>query len=163
MKAFIYRLLDCFEYDSPCGKLYWPESYKNKWLAGKEAGHLHRDKDKKTTYRRLNFEGKSYYVHRLIWLIETGNWPKGTIDHKDNDGLNNPFNNLRDTTPMLQNFNRTVFKCSKTGICGVTIRGSNFKALAIVNREKFNLYSGKDFFLACCARKSFDNKIGDLI
>ena len=49
-------------------------------------------------YLVYNILGKQYKVHRLVWLLETGKWPSGVIDHIDGIKDNNRFSNLRDTT-----------------------------------------------------------------
>ena len=37
-----------------------------------------------------------FMAHRVAWLLETGTWPVGVIDHIDRDKANNTWGNLRD-------------------------------------------------------------------
>lgn len=47
---------------------------------------------------RLTVNGKRYQAHRLAWLYMTGAWPTAFIDHKDRNGTNNAWTNLREAT-----------------------------------------------------------------
>lgn len=48
-------------------------------------------------YMRTRIEGENWLLHRLIWLYMTGEVPE-RIDHWDNDGVNNRWENLREAT-----------------------------------------------------------------
>jgi hypothetical protein len=56
--------------------------------------------------KQIGIGRKQYFVHRLVWLFETGMWPSHPIDHIDRDPLNNRFSNLRATTSELNGQNR---------------------------------------------------------
>lgn len=63
---------------------------------------------------------KNYQAHRLIFLIMTGDWPKGVIDHKDGDGFNNKWENLRDTNQVINGRNKKLPKNNTSGYRGVS-------------------------------------------
>lgn len=46
-------------------------------------------------YIRVQLLGNLYLLHRIAWFYMTGEWPPEGIDHRDLNGLNNRFNNLR--------------------------------------------------------------------
>ena len=91
------RLLELFTYDKQTGVLI-------RRRTGKVAG----TKSKKgylTTY----VDTSEFKVHRLIWMIVTGCDPGDlTIDHKNRDGSDNRFDNLRLATFTEQNINKVV-------------------------------------------------------
>lgn len=67
---------------------------------GKRVGTVH-----SRGYRYVGLNRKIYREHRLIWLMKTGSYTE-TIDHKNRDGLDNRWCNLRESTHEKQNLNR---------------------------------------------------------
>lgn len=59
-------------------------------------------------YIVVRFEGKLQYAHRIIWLMQYGEWPLYTIDHIDGVPGNNVLDNLRDATSSQNNLNKSV-------------------------------------------------------
>ena len=49
-------------------------------------------------YMRASFAGRDILLHRVIWKWTTGEEPHGEIDHRDGNGLNNRWTNLREST-----------------------------------------------------------------
>lgn len=79
-------------------------------------------------YLRTDFEGKTYFVHRLIFLMENGYLPD-LVDHKDGIRTNNLVTNLRDASSKVNNLNRTVAGSNnKLGILGVSRSGNRYRA-----------------------------------
>lgn len=57
--------------------------------------------------RRISFQGKKYYVSRLIWIYHHGKIRRGLqVDHRDNNGHNDRIENLRLATPRENSLNR---------------------------------------------------------
>jgi hypothetical protein len=46
-------------------------------------------------YRRIKVSGRFYAEHRLVWLVEHGEFPTQEIDHRDRVRGNNQIDNLR--------------------------------------------------------------------
>lgn len=59
--------------------------------AGKPIGSI-----KGSGYLRVHVDGRSYAVHRLIWLWHHGAWPKDQIDHINMCRTDNRIENLRE-------------------------------------------------------------------
>ena len=76
-----------FEYRD--GALYWKISLNSRSIIGKKAGSL-----SSKGYFRVSINGKTRYIHRLIFLMHHGYVPK-IIDHKDGNSLNNKIENGR--------------------------------------------------------------------
>ncbi len=71
-------------------------------------------------YLRIIIDGRKYYAHRLAFLYMTGELPPQGVDHKDTDGLNNKWNNLRLATKSQNGANRSHQKTNRCGVKGVS-------------------------------------------
>lgn len=69
-------------------------------------------------YYNFDVEGKSYLVHRMIFLLEYGFLPD-LVDHKDRDKLNNLPSNLREADKSLNMLNTELRADNKSGCKGV--------------------------------------------
>lgn len=61
-------------------------------------------------YIEIRVKGKKYKAHRLAWLYEFGEWPRGQIDHIDGDRSNNRIINLRTVNPRGNSQNREIHR-----------------------------------------------------
>ena len=127
---------DYLSYDPETGDLFWkPDANKShRWnarWAGKSAGC------RKKKHVVIQIYGKFYQAHRVIWHMRTGAWPEGEIDHKDRDGFNNRWDNLRVATPAQNLVNRD-FK--RGAMRGVTLSKGKYYQAQIG-------YRGKNIFL----------------
>ena len=55
---------------------------------------------------RIHIDGVLRYAHRVAWLMMTGAWPDGDIDHIDGNPANNSFSILRDVPHQTNTENR---------------------------------------------------------
>jgi hypothetical protein len=118
MDASLAREL--FDYDPETGLLTWRVDRPQRIKAGMIAGSMH-----KAGYIRVKVHGKSYGVHRVIFLWVTGRWPKVDVDHEDLNKANNRWKNLREATLAQNRYNRVVRRDSKIGFKGVVRKAPN--------------------------------------
>ncbi len=106
---------------------YCPDTGSFTWLVnsgrariGCKAGNIRPD-----GYAAIVISGKTYYAHRLAWLISYGDWPESQIDHINGVRSDNRIKNLRPCSQSenLQNMGKRkgiskytgVTLCRKTG------------------------------------------------
>lgn len=71
-------------------------------------------------YTQVEIDYRLYKAHRIIWLMQTGKWPKHHIDHKNGMRADNRWKNLREATPLQNAHNRRAGKSNSSGRIGVT-------------------------------------------
>lgn len=103
---------------------------------GKAVGSL-----KGKGYLRVHVEGRSYAVHRLIWLMHTGAWPKDQLDHINRVRTDNRIENLRECDTAENCWNQVGARPNnKGGVRGVhRLPSGRFRAQTSVRGEKINL------------------------
>lgn len=157
--------LRLFRYEPESGNLYWKVTTTSAAFgngraasAGDIAGWVKNGKYQ--SYRSVRVRGKTYRVHRIIWLMLYGKWPKHEIDHIDGDGLNNRPSNLRDVTHQVNMANSKRTKNSESGVCGVRYHKQREKwnaRIQIQGKEiSLGLYDTKQE--AITARERFDQR-----
>lgn len=139
------RLKTLLRYDWDTGKFYWRCDRGRLAKKGWEAGSPH-----KKGWINIIVDGTAYKAHRLAWLYAYGRWPSGQIDHINRDNSDNRLSNLRDVDSRTNARNKGLYKRNKYGISGI------YKAAYGFRVEINSSYLGhfKDFFEACCARKT---------
>lgn len=61
----------------------------------------------KDGYIQTRFDGCNFPAHRLAYLLATGVWPTGVVDHVNHDRSDNRIANLRDVSPLENRRNRS--------------------------------------------------------
>ncbi len=112
------------------------------WRVGRCAGKIAGCKSGDGLRWQINIKGKVYQAHRLAWLLKTGAWPK-EIDHKDVNGLNNSWCNLREATRHTNLANTRLRRRNTTGFKGVSVHSQTKKFIAFIktNGKSHNLGS----------------------
>lgn len=129
-------LRQLFHYDSKTGLVTRKVAVSTTTKVGDIVGTLHTK-----GYLRVQIHGKFYYLHRVIWCMETGFWPAGEIDHRDGVRSNNKWSNLRDGSKSSNGQNRSLSRNSTTGYTGVTFvkRRGNYQAYINSGGSRKNL------------------------
>ncbi len=106
-------------------------------------------------YIRTKINGKSHRIHRLIWQWVTGDIPN-KIDHKDGDGTNNKWNNLRNVNHGENMKNMKKFNHNKSGEPGVSWYKKRELWRAVIGVDKKTKHLGyfESFSDAVDARKA---------
>ncbi len=106
------KVLELFIYEPTTGIVTRKIQTSNVTKKGEIVG------SKNNGYLDVQIQGKKYRLHRIIWLMMTGNFPN-KIDHKDRKRDNNKWNNLRDYTHKQNNKNRGMSTLNTSGINGI--------------------------------------------
>ncbi len=120
---------ELLHYDSRTGALTWrPRAAR--WFATDRAfaawntkyvGTPVGSKDRKGYVRvKMRLFDRAFLAHRLVWLIVTGEWPPGEIDHIDHNRSNNRWDNLRSVSTSENQRNRSRGRANTSGAVGVS-------------------------------------------
>ena len=92
-------------------------------------------------YLAARFEGRSYLLHRLIWVMVTGEWPIVGIDHINHKRTDNRWSNLRLATNAQNSRNRLLQPNNSSGVKGVFFNRTRnlWEAQIGVNWKKVHL------------------------
>lgn len=119
------QLKEHFNYSPETGLFTWIKISGYRAKVGDIAGNNHC-----RGYKELGFMGKSYLVHRLVWLYMMGEWPKDMIDHINGDRSDNRFCNLREATNAQNLLNKGKSPKNTSGLKGVHWNKPNKKWIA---------------------------------
>jgi len=110
-------------------------------LAGTPVGYKHPRENRLIISANHKGKQRAFKAHRIAWLLMTGAWPAGEIDHIDGDGTNNRWNNLRVVTRSQQMMNRKLSPRNTSGFLGVRLCKSTgrWRALIWKNRKHYHL------------------------
>jgi len=84
-------------------------------------------------YIAIKIDGRSHPAHRLAVLYMTGAWPDEEVVHRDGDGFNNRWDNIRPATRSQNCANRKLFKNNTSGYRGVIRHEGRWAAQIRVN------------------------------
>lgn len=153
------ELLALVHYEPESGIFTWRVS-RGRCRAGAVAGSLTHTV---SPYIHIRVGSRNYYAHRLAWLYVTGEWPASDLDHKDLDGTNNRFSNLREVTHQQNMFNRTVQADNRLGVKGVrSVKSGSFVATITLSGKRHHLGSFASIDAAAAAyREAADRLHGE--
>lgn len=89
------RLKEVLSYDPASGHFSWTGAQPGT-RAGKRAGCVRACMGKR--YWGIRVDRRLYFAHRLAYLYVKGCWPVATVDHRNGDGMDNSWENLRPAT-----------------------------------------------------------------
>lgn len=150
---FVTSLRFNLNYDPASGHFTWRISGSNRYagdLAGFRSG----------SYLQIKFKDKTWYSHVLAYIYMTGKFPAGQLDHKNRDGADNRWDNLRVVTASQNMVNRNKFSNNSSGTPGVSWRSQNRVWIAYITVAKKRVSLGTFYSkeAAIAARKIAEAK-----
>ncbi|EOG8337660.1 HNH endonuclease [Salmonella enterica subsp. enterica serovar Bredeney] len=132
------------------GNIYWFPEYRKGRRTDRPIGNVDTDGYRRTT---ITVDGvtRSYKVHRLIYWLNTGEWPE-VVDHKDRKKDNNLFENLKASTTLENNQNKGMQKNNTTGYKGVSFSKGYWYIKIGYNGKVFTKWGFKSAESAALAR-----------
>lgn len=135
-------------YEPETGKVFW----RNEALGGfKKSVVIHAAGDEAGCIRKdgrvvIRVGDKLYMRYRIAWLLETGDWPVGEIDHINGISSDDRFVNLRDVSRQTnqQNIRKAVRGKKSSSMLGVYANkpGSSKPWIASIQAGGKNIYLG---------------------
>ena len=115
--------------------LAWNTKYSEK-----QAGCVRKSRYQ-LAYIKISIHKKPFQGHRLAFLYMTGKFPPEGVDHKDGNGLNNRWENLRPATQSQNTRNRRINSNNTSGFKGVYLdkRDGRYDARITICGETHNL------------------------
>lgn len=133
------QLREILSYDPETGWFTWLVS--NSQFVGRIAGHRH-DPGTGQAYWLIKIDRVQHKAHRLAWFYMTGKWPEALIDHRDCDGLNNVWANLREADSSTNTQNSRCRSDSRAGLKGVNFNARLGKWTARIKAGARRIYLG---------------------
>jgi len=164
-QAFLKNIID---YNPETGEVFWKQRcahlFKNEsscksWNTRYAGKQIHNVDGK--GYNSVFILGNQYRVHRLIWLLVYGYFPK-TIDHVNGNPLDNRLENLRSVTSQENHMNQKISSANTSGVTGVYFNRSRglWCAQMKFNGKAYHLGSSKNKSEAIGLRKKEEERLG---
>lgn len=87
-------------------------------------------------YLAATVDGTKYLLHRMSWVIMTGEWPEGEVDHINKDRSDNRWSNLRPASRFDNSGNRLKNKNNTSGYKGVSWDKKRSKWIAGISKGR---------------------------
>ena len=124
--------------------LVWRVNRGSRGRAGNVAGTKKPNPNKPGRFDwQVKVDGRKYFVSRVIYFMANGEDPgELTVDHKDQNPMNNNVGNLRLGTELIQENNKGPRKDNTSGAVGVCWDKNAKKWLAQLKHKGENFYLG---------------------
>ncbi|MEP3277053.1 MAG: HNH endonuclease [Stappiaceae bacterium] len=131
------RAKQLLSYNQKTGTLKWKVHRAGNARPGDRAGAVC------GRYITIQIDSLNYRAHRIAWFLRTGSWPSCLIDHKNGDGMDNRWVNLRQATYSQNAQNRCISRRNKSGQPGVCLDNETGKWLAEIGVQGKNKRLGR--------------------
>ena len=116
-----------FEYKD--GSLYWKVNKTTRNEVGKRVGSPAKN------YETVMVDGKNWFIHRLVFLMQHGYMPK-IVDHINGNTKDNRIENLREANDCENAHNAKLRVNNVSGVKGVSWNKDREKWVVRVNHNK---------------------------
>jgi hypothetical protein len=132
-------------YDPETGIFTWKVKKSSATIIGSRAGHVRQEAA--GPYRYIKIDREKYAEHRLAWLYMTDEPLPPRLDHKDLDGTNNIWENIRAATGSQNIANQGLRSNNTSGSKGVgyNARTDKWFSQIRVNYKLIHLGTFADF------------------
>lgn len=129
----------------------------NSRYAGKIAGN-----ESSRGYQSVCIMQRDYRVHRVVFALANGDWPKGEVDHINHDRRDNRPANLRDVSGADNHLNLKRYSANKSGVAGVAwiARYQRWRAEICKSGQRVHLGVFLCFGQAVAARRRAERRLG---
>lgn len=112
------------------------------WLTGTKWKGRRVGTRNQSGYTQVRIDGRSYQLHRLIWLWMTGEWPALQVDHRNGIRDDNRWENLRLATHSENQRNKELDARNTSGQTGVCRPAGRTKWQVYINEGGRRKYLG---------------------
>lgn len=128
-----------FHYNPETGHLIWKVAGARRRKPGDIAGCPVKGEKGRV---KVGIQNKIFWAHRIIWAMQTGEWPDKQIDHINEDPSDNRWCNLRLATKAQNMRNVTLHKSNTSGHKGVGFHKPRNKWRAYIKADGKNYHLG---------------------
>lgn len=131
----------------------------NQWNSKNANTEAFRNISKTTGHKCGSIFYKLYKSHRIIWLWQTGEWPKEQIDHINRIRHDNRWINLREVSNLENQKNKNPQKNNSSGRNGVyKLPNGDYQVSIGVNGKSVYIGYAHSFEEAVALREKADKK-----
>ena len=136
-RSEIDSLLEILRVDVDTGLCYWKVHRGSRATVGSIAGSTN-----SFGYTAIGYNGKSYYVHRIVFYVANGYLP-AIVDHKRGVGNGNGKDNLQEVTQQQNTMKAKTPKTNKSGYKGVYFDNARDKWIAKIKHNRKDMFLGR--------------------
>lgn len=133
----IESLLDILRVDTKTGMCYWKVHRGSRATIGSVAGTTN-----KRGYTSIGYNGKSYYIHRIVFYVSNGYLP-AVVDHKHGVEAGNGIDNLQEATQQQNCMKAKMPKNNTSGFRGVFFDTSRGKWVSRIKINRHPIFLGR--------------------
>ena len=137
-KILVNRIFELFDYDHESGLLVWSQDYKRSGKAGQPVKGGISNK-----YLAVYVDQNREYIHRIVWVLNNGEFPEMDIDHINGNKMDNRIENLRLCTRSQNMSNRGKNKNNSSGFKGVSFCKQTGRWVAQITVDRKNKKIGR--------------------